>query len=36
MNFQFRDSHSSPLFRSNNIVKFENKVLSYKEHTLYK
>ena len=27
MNFQSRDSHSSPLFRSNNILKPEDKIL---------
>ena len=27
MNFQSRDSHSSPLFRSNNILKLEDKIL---------
>ena len=27
MNFQSRDSHSSPLFRSNHILKLEDKVL---------
>ena len=27
MNFQFRDSHSSPLFRPNNILKLEDKIL---------
>ena len=33
MNFQSRDSHSSPLFRSNNILKLESKIL--KENTLF-
>ena len=28
MNFQSRDSHSSPLFRSNNILKLEDKILT--------
>ena len=27
MNFQSRDSYSSPLFRSNNILKLEDKIL---------
>ena len=27
MNFQSRDSHSSPLFKSNDILKFEDKIL---------
>ena len=27
MNFQSRDSHSSPLFKSNDILKLENKIL---------
>ena len=27
MNFQSRDSHSSPLFRSNHILKLEDKIL---------
>ena len=27
MNFQSRDSHSSPLFRSNHILKLEGKIL---------
>ena len=27
MNFQSRDSHSSPIFRSNNILKLEDKIL---------
>ena len=27
MNFQSRDSHSSPLFKSNHILKFEDKIL---------
>ena len=27
MNFQSRDSHSSPLFKSNPILKLEDKVL---------
>ena len=27
MNFQSRDSHASPLFRFNNILKLEDKIL---------
>ena len=27
MNFQSRDSHSSPLFKSNHILKLEDKIL---------
>ena len=33
MNFQSRDSHSSPLFRFNHILKLEDKIL--KEHILF-
>ena len=33
MNFQSRDSHSSPLFKSNRILKLEDKVL--KENILF-
>ena len=33
MNFQSRDSHSSPLFRSNNILKLGDKILT--ENILY-
>ena len=33
MNFQSRDSHSSPLFRSNHILKLEHKILI--ENTLF-
>ena len=28
MNFQSRDSHSSPLFKSNHIIKLEDKILT--------
>ena len=33
MNFQSRDSHSSSLFRSNHILKLEDKIL--KENALF-
>ena len=33
MNFQSRDSHSSPLFRSNHILKLEDEIL--KENILF-
>ena len=36
MDFHSRDSHSSPLFKSNHILKLEDKILEDIEHTLYK
>ena len=33
MNFQSRDSHSSPLFKSNHILKLEDQILM--EHILF-